>query len=64
MSKEFEFTVCNTVLDDGTKLWDVVGFDGLTKVTLNAKSEWHADNMANALNNGALAFSADTFALA
>ena len=61
MTKEFEFVVCDTELDDGSKLFDVVGFDGMTKVTLHAKSEWHATNIANALNNGAHAFVAETF---
>lgn len=61
MAKEFEFVVCDTETDDEGKLWDVVGFDGMTKVTLHAKSEWHARNIANALNNGAQAFVSETF---
>lgn len=61
MATEFEFVVCDTETDVGEKVWDVVGFDGLTKVTVHAKSEWHASNIANALNNGAHAFVSETF---
>ena len=61
MTNEFEFVVCDTTLDDGTKLYDVVGFDGMTKVIFHAKNEWHATKIANALNNGAHAFVSETF---
>lgn len=58
MTTEFEFVVVAPEAGADER-WAVVGFDGMAKVTFSATSEWHARNIANALNNGTNAFSVE-----
>jgi hypothetical protein len=47
-----EFRVAPTVLSDNSVVYDVVGFDGQCKITINCTTEVGAINVAHALNNG------------
>jgi hypothetical protein len=47
-----QFIVNVEVLTDGSKVYDVVAFDGNSRVTLHAVSRAHAEDLAAALNDG------------
>ncbi len=63
LTKEFEFIVADTELEDRSKVYDVIGYDGFTKVTFNAIDQRHAEAIARAINAGTRGFSAETFEL-
>lgn len=55
-----QFLVNEETLTDGSKVYDVVGFDGNDRITLNAIDKGHAEEIADMLNYGLSGFSVDS----
>lgn len=49
-----EFVVNEETLSDGSKVYNIVAFDGKSRITMNAESKRVAEEVAEILNDGCI----------